>query len=81
MLYRKYQLGFGFKEPTGMKPAPRHSIPYDSEFWVIMLYRKYQLGFGFKEPTGMKPAPRHSIPYDSDCDFHYLRMIICTEFT
>ena len=46
-----------------------------------MLYRKYQLGFGFKEPTGMKPAPRHSIPYDSDCEFHDLRMIICTEFT
>ena len=32
MLFRKYKLGFGFIEPTGMRPAPRHSIPYDSDY-------------------------------------------------
>ena len=35
-LFRKYQLGFGFIEPTGMRPAPRHSIPCEDDCEVIM---------------------------------------------
>ena len=36
ILFRKYQLGFGFNEPTGMRPAPRHSIPCEDDCEVIM---------------------------------------------
>ena len=36
IIFRKYQLGFGFNEPTGMRPAPRHSIPCEDDCEVIM---------------------------------------------
>ena len=36
MWFRKYRLGFGFIKPTGMRPAPRHSIPCEDDCEVIM---------------------------------------------